>query len=162
MPLLNRERIQKFVRNDSAVGNLPRANVDRRNAQGVVEPRGADDHLNLLPGRDEAAELIRLARSGSGEAGGVGFQIFQAGAGVVNNDAVVAFEEAAAEQLFGGGDAGGAFGSDEQAFFGCELNSGVDQFGIGDGDRRATAFANRLKDQEVAQRLWNAQAAGDG
>ena len=65
------------------------------------------------------------------------------------------------EKLFEGRDAGRTFGGDEHAFLGGELNAGIDELFIAYGDGCAATVAHGFEDEEIAQRLGDAEAAGD-
>jgi hypothetical protein len=46
--LLLRKCTQKFIRDDSSIGNSPRMNMDRRDTQSALRPRAAEDHVQIL------------------------------------------------------------------------------------------------------------------
>jgi hypothetical protein len=88
--------------------------------------------------------------------------VLVAGAGVEQDHAVVRRELAARLELAGGGDAGTALRSHEQALGGGRFLDAGDDLGLGHRDRRAVALSDCAQDQEVAERFRHAQAVGVG
>src|SRR5438034_11495264 len=101
-------------------------------------------------------------RSQGRETHGVGFQIFHAGAGAVDDDPLVAFQEAADDQLFERDDASGALRRNEQPFVAGKLDPCVDEIGVADCESGAAARAYGLENQKIAKWLGHSQAARDG
>src|SRR5258708_6954883 len=83
---------------------------------------------------DRACELVLFAGGCPRKSGGVGLGILEAGAGVVEHDAVRWLQEAVGEQLAGRGDAGGAFGRGVDAFRGGQQNAVIEHLGVAHRD----------------------------
>src|SRR5438477_3114562 len=92
----------------------------------------------------------------------VGVEILQAGAGVVEDDAVVRLQEVTRDELASRDDAGRALGSREDSFKRGKLPSGIENFFVADGDGGSRTFAEDIQNQHIAERLGDAQAGGDG
>ena len=133
-------------------GNVDvRAHEKMLDGSEVVGEAG-ERHLQIL-GADGAGEHVALgtifssqkrARRGGGEAEEVAarnahaaivrptrrisVEVFQAGAGVVEDDAVGGLQEPIRDELAGGGDAGRAFGGREDSFERREFAAGIENF----------------------------------
>src|SRR5258708_15149668 len=81
-------------------------------------------------GGDQAAQFILFGSGFARESRGVCFQVFQTGAGIVENDAVFGVEKAGGEKFLQRRDAGGAFGSGKDALQAAEFEAGGAHIGI--------------------------------
>ena len=86
----------------------------------------------VLARRNQPAQLVGFACDGPSESRSIGFQVFQPGTGIQNYDAVVAFWEAAGDQLTGGSDTGTAFRRDKKALPARQFEAGVQHVRIVD------------------------------
>ena len=113
-----------------------------------------------------SVSLVRSDDSGDGALGGRSLglgifrvqdiQIFQAGAGVEEDDCVVWGEESAGQEFLVGDEAGGAFGGGEDAFDHGPVASGGEDFWVGGGEGEASALFQDVEDEVVGVGFWDA------
>src|SRR5271165_2239212 len=105
------------------------------------------------PRRNQAAQLVLLAGAVARIPSGICFEVFESRASVVDHDPVVRFEKCAFQQLRSGRDAGSSLRGGKDALSPGKGNASIDHVFIGNGNDGPFTLANRVKDQEVSQRL---------
>ena len=114
----------------------------------------------MMPPTGRLVGRVAGAAEVHGFGGHVG--VFEAGAGVEEDDAVGGLEVSGGEELVVGGGGGGSFGGEEDAFvLGPVEDAGEDGF-VGGGDGFAAGLREDVEDDVVAVGLGDAETGGEG